>query len=55
MRDLRGPTPLPHYDDVVTQEAAWNVISNGGAVVWHQKGDHDDDWPKHNFMKFTKL
>jgi hypothetical protein len=55
MRDLRAPTPLPDYDDVLTQEAAWNVISNGGRVIWHEKGDRDDDWPKHNFMKFTKL
>jgi hypothetical protein len=55
IHDLRGPTPLPHYDDVITQEAAWSVISDGGAVVWHEKGDHDKDWPKHNFLMFTKL
>jgi hypothetical protein len=55
MRDLRGPTPLPQYDDIVTQEAAWSVISDGGAVIWHEKGDPDEDWPKHTFLKFTKL
>ena len=55
MHGLRGPTPLPDYDDVVTQEAAWSIVSDGGAVVWHAKGDHDSDWPKHNFLKFTKL
>jgi hypothetical protein len=55
MHDLRGPTPLPDYDDIVTQEAAWHVVSDGGAVAWHEKGDYDKDWPKHNFLKFTKL
>lgn len=55
MGELRGPTPLPHYDDVITQQAAWHEITEGRGVVWHEKGDHDKDWPKHNFLKFSNI
>lgn len=55
MQELRGPTKLPYYDDVITQQRAWHELTEGRGVIWHEKGDRDTDWPKHNFMKFSKI